>query len=453
MKKEGTTRRALLEMGALAAVASVVPGCKKDVDSDTADSGEPWVRPDVPVAWEPDGEEDLALFPLGIQSGDPSADGAVCWTQYLGTAALELQLAGWDGEEWTTAATLSCDVALEGIVHSVVQGLPADGWYSFYFLDSNGARSRVGRFRTPPEQGLPVVVFGGLSCTSPRFQPFPVLSQAAKEDLDFVFLAGDQVYTSRGGIDVKRSAWESNIGSQGYQELLASTSIIATWDDHEIANDWGTEPVDEEDVEAGVAAFHEYTPTRTGAGSPIYRSLRWADSLEIFVLDGRSERNQETGEYLSPEQFDWFKKAIQDSTAHFKLILNSVPFADFTDLLGNIQIQDRWNGYPDARQAMLEVLAGLENVFFISGDFHMGLVCHVQSEGPGWEFYDILVGPGGQIPNPIADLMAPNPQFPTGVSAPNITRLVANPRSNTLSVEYLSDEGEVLASIVLPEVS
>jgi len=453
MKKEGTTRRALLEMGALAAVASVVPGCKKDVDSDTADSGEPWVRPDVPGAWEPDGEEDLSLFPLGIQSGDPSADGAVCWTQYLGTAALELQLAGWDGEEWTTAGTLSCDVALEGIVHSVVQGLPADGWYSFYFLDSNGARSRVGRFRTPPKQGLPVVVFGGLSCTSPRFQPFPVLSQAAREDLDFVFLAGDQVYTSRGGIDVKRSAWESNIGSQGYQELLASTSIIATWDDHEIANDWGTEPVDEEDVEAGIAAFHEYTPTRTGAGSPIYRSLRWADSLEIFVLDGRSERNQETGDYLSPEQFNWFKKAIQGSTAHFKLILNSVPFADFTDLLGSVQIQDRWGGYPDARQAMLDALAGLENVFFISGDFHMGLVCHVQSEGPGWEFYDILVGPGGQIPNPIADLMAPNPQFPTGVSAPNITRLVANPRSNTLSVEYLSDEGEVLASIVLPEVS
>jgi hypothetical protein len=83
----------------------------------------------------------------------------------------------------------------------------------------------------------------------------------------------------------------------------------------------------------------------------------------------------------------------------------------------------------------------------------MGLVCHVQSEGPGWEFYDILVGPGGQIPNPIADLMAPNPQFPTGISAPNITRLVANPRNNTLSVEYLGEEGELLASIVLPEVS
>jgi alkaline phosphatase D len=453
MKKTGPTRRAVLELGALAAISSVIPGCKKDTGEDTADTGEPWVRALVPSNWLPGGTENLSLFPLGIQSGDPLADGAVCWTQYLGDVGLVLKVAGWDGEQWTEAASQDCSVAAEGIVHHLIQALPEDAWYSFYFEDADGERSAVGRFRTPPEQGFPVVVFGGVSCTRQSFQPFPPLIQGAKEDVDFVFLAGDQVYTSQGDVDVKRSAWQSNLASQGYRDLLASTSVIATWDDHEVSNDWGTDPISEDEVVAGVQAFHEHTPTRTGMGAPIYRSLRWADTLEIFVLDGRSERNRETGEYLSAAQFSWFVDAIQQSTAHFKLILNSVPFADFSDLLGAAQLEDRWGGFPEARQAMLDALVGIENVFFISGDFHMGLVCHVQSEGPGWDMYDILVGPGGQIPNPVADLMAPNPQFPEGISAPNFTRMVANPRNNTLSVEYLGESGDVLAAIVLPEAS
>lgn len=453
MKKTGPSRRSILEMSALAAVSSVIPGCKKDTGGDTSDTGEALVRESVPGAWLPGGLEDLDLFPLGIQSGDPQFDGAVCWTQYQGTESLELKIAGWDGEDWTEAGSQPCAVAPEGTVQQLVQDLPADAWYSFYFVDAAGARSGVGRFRTPPEQGLPVVVFGGVSCTSQRFQPFPVLIQGAKENVDFVFLAGDQVYTSHGDVDVKRSAWRSNLASQGYRDLLASTGVIAIWDDHEVANDWGSDPVSAEEIAAGVQAFHEHTPTRTGAGASIYRSLSWADTLEIFVLDGRSERNQDTGDYLSPEQFEWFTNAIQNSTAHFKLILNSVPFADFSALFGAVQLEDRWDGFPAARQAMLQALEGIENVFFISGDFHMGLVCHVQAEGPGWEIYDILVGPGGQIPNPVADLMAPDPQFPVGISAPNFTRMVANPRNNTLSVEYLSESGEVLASIVLPEGS
>ena len=144
-------------------------------------------------------------------------------------------------------------------------------------------------------------------------------------------------------------------------------------------------------------------------------------------------------------------EAVHASTAHFKLVLNSVPIADFSPLFSEIEIEDRWDGFPEARTALLNALEGVENLYFISGDFHMGIVCHVESEGFAWDFYDILVGPGGQFTNPVAGLMAPNPQFPIGVSKSNFTRLVANPQANTLSVEYIGETGEILASIVLPE--
>jgi alkaline phosphatase D len=254
-------------------------------------------------------------------------------------------------------------------------------------------------------------------------------------------------------VEAKREVWSANLGAQGYRDLLGSTAVIATWDDHEVENDWGSDPAEESVIEAGKAAFHEHTPTRSGAGAPLYRSLRWADTLEIFVLDARSGRDPETGAYLGNAQFDWFVEAIQSSTAVFKLILNSVPFANFSDLLGSVQVEDRWDGFPEARQAVLDALEGIPNIYFISGDFHMGLVCHVESEGFGWEIYDILVGPGGQFPNPAAAFMAPNPQFPTGVSFRNFTRMVANPRTETLTVEFIDEEGVILESIVLPELS
>ena len=451
-QKKGATRREVLELGALAAVAAVAPGCESGKD-DTGDTAAPWERETVPTAWDPGGEADASLFPLGVQAGDPLSDGVVCWTQYAGSQELSLRAVGWDGEQWNEVANEPVGPVGGALtVQQVLSDLPEDSWYCFVFEDSVGARSSVGRFRTAPESGLPVVVFGGISCTSQNYQPFPALSRGSEEQVDFVFLCGDQVYTDyETTLPGKRSLWASNLGSKGFQDLLGSTAIVATWDDHEVENDWGSDPTSASVIEAGKAAFFEHTPTRVESGGPLYRSLRWADTLEIFVLDGRSERNASTGTYLSAEQAAWFVEAVTTSTAHFKLVLNSVPIANFTALFAQVAIDDRWDGFPEARSEILNALEGVENLFFISGDFHMGMVCHVEPEGFAWDFYDVLVGPGGQFPNPAAELMAPNPQFPMGVSASNFTRLVANPHRNTLSIEYIGETGEVLASIVLPE--
>ena len=453
-RKPTVTRREILELGALASVGVVAAGCGKE-PLDTGETGDTagWTREEIPTLWEPGGDEEPTLFPLGVQAGDPSHSGAVCWTKYLGDGDLVLRTAGWDGAEWIeTASQPAGPVGGAMTLQVLLEALPEDSWYCFFFEDTEGARSDVGRFRTPPKSGLPVVVFGGISCTSQRYQPFPALSRGAEELVDFVFLCGDQVYTDyRNTVEGKRGEWSSNLASQGYRDLLSSTAVVATWDDHEIENAWGTDPTSSEVIEAGKAAFFEHTPTRVDSGEPLYRSLRWADTLEIFVLDGRSERVQSEGIYLSKTQLDWFVEAVTSSTAHFKLVLNSVPIADFSPLFAEIEIEDRWDGYPEARSELLNALEGVENLFFISGDFHFGMVCRVQPGESSWRFYEVLVGPGGQFPNPIAGLMAPNPQFPLGISASNFTRLVADPHANTLRVEYIGETGEILASIVLPE--
>jgi len=452
-KNGGKTRRELLELGALSVLAAAGCGLGKDGVDDTGDSGAEF-RADAPAVMEADGTADEALFPLGIQAGDPAVDGAVCWTRYFGETELQLNVFAWDGARWTEAGVWSVAPSEAGFVHAIPTELLSDTWYCFYFSDADEKRSSVGRFRTPPADGQPIVAFGGVSCTSQNYRPFKTLSRGAELGLDFVFLAGDQVYTDYAkNLEGKRQVWATNLTSRGYRDLLSSAAVIATWDDHEVENNWGTDPTDPLIIEAGKTAFREHTPLRVGAEEPIYRRLKWADTLEIFVLDGRSERDLSRGEYMSQTQIDWLLEAVQSSTAVFKLILNSVPFADFSALLSTIQEEDRWSGFPKSRNAVLEGLQGISNVYFVSGDFHMALVCHVEASGPGWDIYDVMVGPGGQFLNPAAELMAPNPQFPLGISENNFTRFVANPRNETLSVEYLSGEGEILASIVLPEAS
>ena len=49
-------------------------------------------------------------------------------------------------------------------------------------------------------------------------------------DLAFFLLAGDQVYADGStSLEDYRAFWDTNLGSAGYQDLLASTAVISTW--------------------------------------------------------------------------------------------------------------------------------------------------------------------------------------------------------------------------------
>ena len=136
--------------------------------------------------------------------------------------------------------------------------------------------------------------------------------------------------------------------------------------------------------------------------------LSLGDSVEFFVLDCRSERQEETREgaeaiYISRAQMDWLKSALADSPCHFKAILTSVPITAWPELL-SVVIDDRWEGYRSQREELLDwiVEEDVSNVFFISGDFHCGAVTRVEPSGPRSGLYEVLVGPGGNANNPLA---------------------------------------------------
>jgi alkaline phosphatase D len=273
------------------------------------------------------------------------------------------------------------------------------------------ARSRIGRFVSAPLPGQkPKTVFGGTSCIKNNRAPFETLPHAAGKKLDFFVLGGDNTYNdSASTLSEYRTLWLTQIGEPTYQTLLQSTGHYATWDDHEVDNDWNPELISQTRLAAATQTFFEHLAIRRDITFPnrVWRRYTWGDTIDVFVLDSRSERKPSTivsqnPQYISPEQMAWLKDGLKTSTATFKLIVNSVPITNFPHVF-DVASNDRWEGYGAQRAELLDAIVqnGLGGVLFVSGDFHLGASAAVEPSGNWSGLREILMGPGDQSANPL----------------------------------------------------
>jgi alkaline phosphatase D len=236
--------------------------------------------------------------------------------------------------------------------------------------------------------------------------------------------------------------------------------VIATWDDHEVGNNWSPETIDPELLARATQAFFEHLPIRRDEASPgrIWRKLRFGRTAEIFVLDGRSERRPSTREtdgatYLSREQMDWLKGGLAASEAVFKIVMNSVPIGNFPASfdLGSILLDpaDRWQGYPAARRELLSFIEDtpIPGVVFLSGDFHLACAGRAAPSGVGSRTLEILAGPGAQVANPLSYLLD-EPQFDYATHSLNYATLALDPATRQIRVSYVGSSGSVLRELV-----
>lgn len=453
------TRRALnLGLGATAALAAL-PACRDKGTETGDDTGAPAPEPapdraPEPAPWEPGLTEDASAFAWGVQVGDPGQGGAVVGARTTETEALTLRLAVAEGEGWSELdATPDLLPGEGGEVQTTLSGLSPDTAYSLCFVTADGARrSPVARFRTGQAADAPLrkIVFGATNCFGGNW-PFPSLQFAAEERLDFFLLLGDTVYADGAATQEEyRAFYEENFSAEPLRALFASTGVVATWDDHEVDNNWSWEEVSEEKFQAARAAFWEALPQGRGeGGTQIWRLIPWGPAVDLFVLDCRGERRD--GDYISEEQMAWFKAALSASTARFKIVLNSVPITDMTGWFGDALSQDRWQGY-EQRAEILSYIRdnGVTGVLWISGDFHLGMVNRVDmAGGPGDDQWEVLTGPAGSDVNPLGALLELDDQFQLVVLEWNWTRFELDPSLGTCLVQFIGDDGAVLGEKTL----
>ncbi len=446
-----TRRTVLISLSAAALGAACRGG--DDTGDATDEGGSPAPeRAEEPAPWAPEGEEDTSAFPFGVQIGDATVDSAILsllTSEKMVT--LVVMVAGDAG--WEEVERREGLLPTAGYVRIALDALSADTAWSVVFYAADGTRrSAPARFRTAlPADGWRVVTFGATSCLGGN-EPWLSLSAAAEERYDFFCLLGDTVYADDAYDEASyRAYWERAMAVAGMRDLCESTSLIATWDDHEVGNNWSWEDEGIADrFSAALAVFSQHIPRSEGQGTAgIWRKLSWGSVLEVFVLECRAERVPEAGIYISQTQLDWLKSGLSQSTARFKIILNSVPITDFTDLIGDFADEDRWSGFPEQRTEILAHIedSGITGVLWIAGDLHWAAVAAVGRAGElGEGQREVMVGPGGSTLNVAADLADDFAQFPLLFAQWNHTRFSCDPGTGIVSVRFVGDE-DILAEL------
>ena len=292
-----------------------------------------------------------------------------------------------------------------------------------------GAERAAGTFTTAPDAtaDTPVRVawsgdLGGAGHCRDAEDGYRIFRAMAKRAPDLFLFVGDTIYADHvcgraphvAGSDYMASNLEELYGKHRYnrsdaavQEFFRRTSVYATWDDHEVGNNFGPR---HQLMPAGRRAFQDYFAVEGVPEEPgrLYRSVRWGKHVHIFILDTRQYRSANTDpdgpdkSMLGRAQRRWLLEGITASDATWKLIVSSVPLGMFTGGAAS----DSWSsanvfGYPRAgtgfvheRDLVLRTLQerGVRDVVFISGDVHHAeLLRHEPT--PGFVVHEFIAGP------------------------------------------------------------
>ncbi|MGH9549472.1 MAG: alkaline phosphatase D family protein, partial [Terriglobales bacterium] len=187
---------------------------------------------------------------------------------------------------------------------------------------------------------------------------------------------------------------------------------IVTWDDHEVDNDYANDRA--EDLEpnflgrraAAYQAFYEHMPLPEACAPhnsimTIYQAYDFGQMARFHVLDDRQYRDYEVcpkpgragsnfvkdcPERLDPkrtilgwEQEDWLKNSLRESQARWDVIVQQTLMAQTMHRDGRFWT-DGWDGYPAARQRLLEAVnrGPSSDTIVIGGDVHAYAVCDLK---------------------------------------------------------------------------
>lgn len=404
-------------------------------------------------------------FRLGVASGDPTPGSVVLWTR-LDRDALARAGAERDAVEavFEVAADANFSrIARRGAVaaspelghsaHADVRGLEPDTVYHYRWL-VGGAASPVGRTRTAPAAHArnDAFRFAFASCQHYEHGYYTAYRHMAREELDLIVHLGDYIYEYGPGgravagrvhegpevvtLDDYRARYATYRGDPDLQAAHAAAPWVATWDDHEVDNNYAADIAEDGQTPerllarraAAYQAFYEFMPVRLPAGRrgpdmPIHRPFRFGRLLEMHVLDTRQYRSdQACGDGRSPDcdglrdpgrtllgqaQKRWLFRRLAAADAAWNVLAQQVMMAGLRSVGGNgetLRPMDAWDGYPHERRELLELWdrAGTPNPVVITGDAHSNWASDLKldfddesSKTVGAEFVGTSISSGG----------------------------------------------------------
>lgn len=381
-------------------------------------------------------------FSLGVASGYPTSDGIVLWTRLLpaenehhklADAAIPVSLEIASDERFrkiVRTETLFATPEWAHSIHAEISGLKPHREYWYRFTTA-GQQSPIGRTRTAPKHSanLKSLRVGVASCQKYENGYFVAYRHMLNDNLDLIVHTGDYIYeyaSTPGGNNVRGDGSGETFTLEHYrarhalykrdpdlQAAHAAYPWLLTWDDHEVTNDYfgdGSYAQSGEDFlarrAAAYRAYYEHMPLPssakpTGPNMLLYAQCNYGRLLQINMLDSRQYRSplgcrgaEDTGgsascaslfdasrTKLGELQEHWLNTSLANSRAQWNVLAQGTPMAhvDGDPGEGFAYRRDIWDGYPAARQRLLDSLAATKtrNPIVVDGDIHAFQVANI----------------------------------------------------------------------------
>jgi alkaline phosphatase D len=310
-------------------------------------------------------------------------------------------------------------------VHVTVDGLAPGRPYWYRFTCGN-AVSPVGRTCTAPPARANVarLRIALASCQHWEQGFFAAHREIAQREVDFVLFVGDYIYegsnpayTAQTGrthgsstphtLAQYRARHALYKSDADLQAAHAAHPWIVTLDDHEVVNDYAddrdpawTEPAHFlQRRAAAYRAYFEHMPLAAPPQGPamrIHDRFAWGRLADLWTLDTRQHRSHhacadpqrdvgrsvtacaelqdDSRTMLGAAQEHWLAQGLRGATARWKLLGNptQISATGIETPEGRQTWTDGWDGYPAARQRLLQGIADAKvaNVVSLGGDVH-----------------------------------------------------------------------------------
>jgi len=322
----------------------------------------------------------------GAMVGAVEPDRARLWLRTHATRSAAIRVGSSADLSGPPVAWLYPKASQDYATNALIVGLEPDTTY-FYDIEVAGERSKANSFRTAPALDAPTsfrFAFG--SCTKGGNQPIFTKIDAMEPDL-FLFV-GDNHYANSNDLSSLRWFYRRARGLPERAAMLARTSTIAVWDDHDFVgnNTLGSAP----GKEVALRTFVEYwaNPSAGTEQTPgVFFRYRYGD-VDFFMLDDRYYRGLD-GTLLGQAQTKWLEQQLTASTATFKLLVSGSQFTSYGS-------SDSWAAYQSAQTALFDFIRDqkINGVVLLSGDVHRSELRIIErnSEG-GYDLPELTSSP------------------------------------------------------------
>lgn len=314
-------------------------------------------------------------------------------------------------------------------VHVEVTGLRPGAPY-YYRFRAGTEISAAGRTRTAPAPHQAVALrFAVASCQNLEHGHYTAYRHLAAEDVDLVLHLGDYIYERSGDLPgsagpVRPHRTPEPVDLAGYrlrhaeyrldpglQAAHAAAPWIATWDDHDVVNNYAGDRAAGMDTAAflirraaAYRAYYEHLPlcpgsVPHGAALRLFRRLSYGSLASFTVLDSRQYRHVPAAadgsgadapredprrSLLGFGQEQWLIDQLARSSARWDIVAQPVFFAQRIMPGRDAAFRmDTWDGFPAARTRVLGAIAAAgrpRGPVVVTGDAHSGWAADLKAD-------------------------------------------------------------------------